>query len=578
MKISKTLLILFMIILLAGILRAIAALSVDIGTDEMIYTVLPFNIISAHRLSTIEQAPIYFYLVDIGYKMTGGLSLLSGRLPNIFFGALASIVIFLISLELFSNKKAALLTAFFFAISGYAIRYSQEMDMTAYFLVLLSIFFFIRVLKWQHQNLYASTLFLALAVLVKPIVLLFLPAYAITWLWQGWKLKNGIIHKEENKLKIDRKILRTLGYCIFLIILIISPVLIYNYLLYQDKGFTDYYFSTLAGIGDQGPYAGQEGTAWTWSELAGITKIIFTSIFHFDWLLLIFGMIGLWFSFKKDKYSSSYLILTAILLLFYLAGKTASSSHYLWLPLILSIFAGYGTMKISDLIREKIKFNHIISIIIIIALVSTAMVIKQIIPLKEQSIAIALHDYADKNIPENAVVVLDPRIYRGIYAWAFPNLHYLEGTYFPDVTNNLKKIPGNTVSIPIYYIECGPGTYCGWKPEDFERITPFAQQLSSFFHQQTQKIAEIKAIDTFYVYSGQMTLPTGVYETIDRTHSFWYTPVGWKYPELAPDYYILTSPIDKIMQSVGFFILYLDVAIALLSAGLVFYLLGRQSD
>lgn len=235
-------------------------------------------------------------------------------------------------------------------------------------------------------------------------------------------------------------------------------------------------------------------------------------------------------------------------------------------------------MKISNLIREKIKFNHIISIIIIIALVSTAIVIKQIIPLKEQSIAIALHDYADKNIPENAVVVLDPRIYRGIYAWAFPNLHYLEGTYFPDIANNLKQIPGTAVSMPVYYIECGPGTYCGWKPEDFERITPFAQQLSSFFHQQIQKIGEIKATDTFYVYSGQMTLPTGVYETIDRTHSFWYTPVAWKYPELAPDSYNLNSPSHKMMQLFGLIVLWIDVLIALLSVGLVFYLLAKQSD
>ncbi len=577
MKLSKTILFLAVILVLAAVLRIIAALSVDIGTDEMIYTVIPFNIISAHRLSTIEQAPVYFYLVDLGYKLTGGLSLLSGRLPNIIFGALASIVIFLISLELFGHKKAALLSAFFFAVSGYALRHSQEMDMTAYFFVLLSMFFFIRVMKGQHLNLYASTLFMALAVLVKPIVLLFVPAYGLAWLWQGWKEKSGIVHKEEKGLKIDRKILRTAGYCLILAVLIISPVLIYNYLLYQDKGFTDYYFSVLAAVGDTGRYAGQEGSAWTWAGLTGITKSIFTSIFHFDWLLLIFGMMGLWFAWKKEKYYASYLLLTVVFLFFYLAGKTASSSHYLWLPLILSVFAGYGTVRIVDLIREKIKFNHLIFIIIIIALVSTIIVIKQIIPLKEQSIAIALHDYADKNIPENALVVLDPRIYRGIYAWAFPNLHYLEGTYFPEIANNLKLMPGNAVSMPIYYIECGPGTYCGWKPEDFERITPFAQQLSSFFQKQTQKIGEIKAIDTFYVYSGQMTMPTGVYETIDRTHSFWYTPVAWKYPELAPDHYTLDSPSEKMMQLFGFIILWIDVGIALLSLGLVFFLLGKQS-
>lgn len=571
MKITKTSLILLIIVILAAILRVISALSVDIGTDEMIYTVLPFNIISAHRLSTIEQAPLYFYLVDLGYKLSGGLSLLSGRLPNIIFGALASLVLFLISMELFANKKAALFSAFLFAVSGYALRHSQEMDMAAYFFVLLSMFFFIRAMKKQYQNLYASTLFLALAVLVKPIVLLFLPAYAMAWWWQRWK------DQPERELKSNTKVLNILGLCLILAIIIVSPVLIYNYLLYKDRGFTDYYFSTLAGIGDQGPYAGQEGTAWTWSGLARITNSIFTSIFHFDWLLLILGIIGLWLAWKKEKYYTLFLFFTVSFLFLYLAGKTASSSHYLWLPLILSIFAGYGVVRVSDFVREKIKFNYLLSIIVIMALFSAVMVTKGILPLKENSIAIALHDYADKNIPENAVVVLDPRIYRGIYAWAFPNLHYLEGTHFPPLVNYLPDLPGEKTSLPLYYIECGPGTFCGWKPEDFQRIYNFSEELSVVFRQQTQKIAEIKAVDTFIIYQGTIHAPASVYEAIDRTHSFWYTPVGWKYPENAIDNYSADTFFEKSLNGFGFFILYLDVGIALLSLGLVFYLLGKRS-
>src|SRR3989344_1466140 len=173
MKINKTKLLLLIIIVLSLILRLYAAYHTDVATDEMIYSLIPFNIISAHRLSTVEQSPVYFYLDDIGYAFSGDISALSARITSVIFGALAVLVIFLITKELFREKKAALLAGFFFAVSGHALHFNIEMDMVAYFFVLLGIYFLIKAWKGDEKNVYYSFLFLALAVMVKRIAFLF---------------------------------------------------------------------------------------------------------------------------------------------------------------------------------------------------------------------------------------------------------------------------------------------------------------------------------------------------------------------------------------------------------------------
>jgi len=209
-KLTKTNLILIAIFIIAFITRFYAAAHVDIGSDEIIYSLIPLHIIDAGRLSTVEQAPVYFYLTDLSYKLFGDLTLVSTRFTSILFGATATILIYLISLKIFNNKNAALLSSFLFALSGYAIRHNQEMDMTAYFLSLLSLYFFLYVLENKTNYLYPSLGILAIASLVKPIVLLFAPAYFLTWFILNWKNQHGLIYKKENKYHLEPNTLKTI--------------------------------------------------------------------------------------------------------------------------------------------------------------------------------------------------------------------------------------------------------------------------------------------------------------------------------------------------------------------------------
>ena len=140
-KISKTALMVIGFVLLAFTLRTIISFNLNIGADETIYAVRGIDIISANRLSTMDQGPIYYYIMDIGYKIFG-VSAFSSRLPGVLFGSMAVILVFLIGSEFF-NKRKALIASTLFAISGYAIRAITELDMLMTFFILLSIYFYI---------------------------------------------------------------------------------------------------------------------------------------------------------------------------------------------------------------------------------------------------------------------------------------------------------------------------------------------------------------------------------------------------------------------------------------------------
>ena len=91
---KKTNILLLGIFLLSLILRLIVANNIPISTDEMIYSIIPLNIIGSGNIGTIEQSPLNFYLADLGYKLFGGITAISVRFVSILFGSLATLVIF----------------------------------------------------------------------------------------------------------------------------------------------------------------------------------------------------------------------------------------------------------------------------------------------------------------------------------------------------------------------------------------------------------------------------------------------------------------------------------------------------
>ncbi len=621
-KLTKTGLYLLLILLMAFLLRLIAAHHTHVSTDEMIYSIIPLNIISSGQLGTVEQSPLFFYLTDIGYRLFGGITAISARFFAIIFGSLAVLVVYLFSRELWGDNclgdnsgnnpstnnpfinKSGWLAAFLFALSGYTLINNTEMDMMAFFFSLLSMLFFVYYLKRNNsRDFYLSVIFLALAVLVKNIVLLFLPAYvlafglarfpslpasALAFFSARFSSPGGGKEEEKREKKTfnfrdfrkGAKILLT-GLLIFLILL--SPVLIYNYFTYQKlDGLTDYYFSETLGIGRSAHGEDLTGNPWEGQRFLAIFQDLLLKLFRTDTLILLGGLGGIILSFRNNKSAVSrpavcLLLISLLSLTGYIAGQTGSPAHFLWIPLSLSIFAGGAWVWTAEKMRTRFRFGLLIPLLLIIALVLSFLTMQEIVSSRKDSITLSLRDYVHENIPDDAVVVIDPRIYRGIHAWVFNDKHYLEGTNFVGLVRQSGSLGGGVKERPLFYIECGAGTYCGWKPEDFQRINQTGGELSLFFRERLPLVKEIRAGHNFNIYRGGLELPAGAYEIIDRSHQFWFYPVGWKEPELAVDYYQVEG-FDWWLAQFGRSVLWLEIALALLAIPLVLFLAGRKSQ
>lgn len=579
MKIKKTLVVLFVIVILAFILRLIVAQYVEIVPDEIVYSLLPWKIISAQRLGTVDGGPLFAYLTDLGYTVFGEVNAISTRFPSIFFGSLTVILIYLCSLKLFHNKKAALFGAFLFAVSGYVLENNTEPDMTAYFFALLSVYFFLYFLEGKRNYLYLSTAALTLAALCKILPLLLVPVYVLVFFLHGkGYLKGSPHHGDEDKAPkklFDKKLLTVIAGCLVLVSLLLMPVIIYNYLEYKNNGKTENIVSTLLGIGAQFHPETSQIDPWSFSTMLGFLKIFFSKFFIPDPLVVGLGILGILLVLPQRRSEHFILFLSALLLLTYVGGITGSASHYLWIPLVLSLFAGYTIEKGQAYVSKKfqLRSTSVVFVFILIIMAISSLHVQSITA--EKSASMALREYVVDTIPKNAMVVMDPRIYHGSYAWILNERHYLNGIHFENLLSQVAQSSEPVVEVPLYYIECSGDTTCGWKVEDYTRISPFAQSLADYLKKNLAYVGEVDSNHHFYIHQGVITVPPTVFQGIDRTHVFWGSSVGWKYPDLNIDEYPLQGS-NKVFHVIGLVFLYLDLLLAFLMIALLFLFLKRS--
>src|SRR3989344_2939924 len=560
MKITKTGLYLIALIIVALILRIIAASYVNVSTDEMIYSILPLHIMSAGRLGTVEQSPLAFYLNDLSYIFFGGITPISIRLPSILFGAAAVILIYLISLHLTKDTTASFAASALFTFSGYALINNVEMDMAAFFFTLLSIYFFMRSLD-DSWNLYFASTSLALGILIKNIVALVIPAYIIIL------IIKAVRDKKANNFTINKTAIKRTVIAIALAAIILAPIFIYNYMTYSYVGITDYYFSNILGIG-KSVHTGLENAPWALSTVKNVFWVNFKESFGLDWLLIILGIAGFIIALKQKWFETLTIVLPVFSIAFYVAGITASTSHFLLIPAALSICAAFFIKEI----KSRMPSKYVLSTLLILLLINSFFVLGAVHDSNQKSLTLQLRSAVREHISDDSIVIIDPRIYRGIHAWVFNDKHYLEGTHWPELSQSLQQMPGKQITVPLFYIECGKSNKtCGWKPEDFARINDFGQQLTDFFKNRTTQVAEVVAVDRVLIHKGTITVPESVISIIDQTHTFWFYPVGWKNTENVIDNYTPRG-IDKIINAFGFFILYIDLLLAVLALPFVIWL------
>src|SRR3989344_2538498 len=174
------------------------------------------------KLSFHDFPPMAMVIQHAFFSVFGD-SILVARLPAIVLGALSVLLIYLIARK-FIGEKIALLAAFLFSINSVMVWIFRTsiLEPILLFFILLNIYCFFRFLdSRRHWWFFGGTL--GLVALTKYTGIFLLPAYGAYLL---------IFHKDFFK---KREIYFALG----LALILFSPVLVYNFYLYQATSHFD---------------------------------------------------------------------------------------------------------------------------------------------------------------------------------------------------------------------------------------------------------------------------------------------------------------------------------------------------
>ena len=598
---------LIIILLLGFILRLIAAQDLTVSADDMHHVTHAINFYSAGRLITYDQSSgLWHAFTSIIYKLLGTTQFAS-RFAALLFGVFSILIIYLLSKEFF-DEKTSLITAFLLAIAPFHIENTvAEMDVMAIFFALTSMLLFVKALKTNKSVAFAiSGIFLGLAIYTKVYPLLFIPSLMLYFIYIQKKHQKKVITKENTK--------RIIVFLIFVFIFAI-PALTHNYLLYKDKGFLDLQFTRTLGLGKSisAPYyswdhqfdakndwrglilGNSSNSASKQPTLLNAIGFIRTSdpiVFY----LAIIGIIILLFIKKESNYIIFFL-LSIIFVLPFLASIILLPKHYIFLEILLMPLAA-SSLNYMNKKFSKLKIKPVLIILLIISLILLGLPsIPRIFspntyPFYGKSNIGQLIEFKDKNIPQDALIISDSRIYRGRINWYSQGRPYLEGAEFVQLVNSQEKFSGNIQTVEVYYIECIPDD-CGWGTiKDQPEFNASMEYLTDLFKKNgklLKTISEPIENKPYYpiftannkenivnIYSMKIQLKDSILIFANQPKEWFLYTIGYQPIEKQFDYYQVNGLLDKLLDKIAHLIVTLSLVLAFISPFYVIYLYNKK--
>lgn len=217
------------------------------------------------KLSFHDFPPLAMIIMH-GFFRIFGDSLLVARLPAVIAGTLSVCFLYLIVKKLFQNDSLALFSALFIAINSalvWVFRISM-LEPILLFFILLNIYYFFQFLEDKRKWWFFGGTF-GLVALIKYTGVFLAPVY-FSYLILGSMLRTSDVRWTSDVLKLILKNWR-LYAALALALLMFSPVIIYNFYLYQVTGHFDLQFAYLLGQETQ-----------EWKLLIGKTQAPFSDI------------------------------------------------------------------------------------------------------------------------------------------------------------------------------------------------------------------------------------------------------------------------------------------------------------
>ena len=570
---NKTTPYIIFILLIGLVLRFLAASHLAPSADEAVYGTHAINFINSGAVSNQNQSPVWFFLADLFYKIFG-ISLVTARFTSVIFSLFTIFLVYLISKELF-DEKLALIAAFLFSISAYSSRYMvMEMDPTFTFFFFLSAYLFIRDLFHKDRISLLSAVFLGIAILSKAISLMLAPSFILIYLM--YFIKN----KEKRKILSGKENIKKAIMSIVIVLMLLTPILTYNYLLYKEKGLTDVMFARFFGTSKEF-YAPISNTIQPFSFSVFFENIAspMKTILNFDLVLVVLSIIGVIIAIIKNRFQ--LLILLSLLIPVYvlITGTSLLGNHFVvFLPIVII----FSSIPIYYLHR-KLNKKNIIFLILMVILLFNLYILKETIT--SRSAIGALREFTIENIDETSLVIADARIYRGRIAWMFNDKHYVEASLLNDVYKPLQHIQSVEVPIKTYFIECVKDD-CGWgtikdQPEFNQSMENLVSQFDKISDKKTDIVGgggydEIPNEIYFRIYEATIQSKLQILQEVDKTHHFFFYPVRWTPREAIYDAYTPKGLFNKTLNILAHLVLYLSVLIAISALPYTLYLIYKN--
>lgn len=288
-------------------------------------------------LSFHENPPLFFLIQHLFFKVFG-VSLLVSRLPSALAAWLSILLIFAIGRRL-GGVKSGLVAAGALAISSYFIWLGRVGLIENLFILFLlaGLLFLIKSLK-HDKNICWAWLFFGLSFLTKYHLFFIMPGIIAFLLWQ------------ERRIFINKKF--WLGFLLFLII--ISPVIFFNVMVYQTRGHLDAQLSELFSF-EQNDWVkfGHRLSARSLSLSGPISVLIDGLSWPYMLLFLVSVVCGVTIA-KKNNQSLVYLPLLIIISLYLSFAYVGSAVR--WLGIFcpfLALIIGYACAR---LLRNKLIY------------------------------------------------------------------------------------------------------------------------------------------------------------------------------------------------------------------------------
>jgi hypothetical protein len=591
---DKTRLSVLVFFFLGLILRLFAARNMGVSADDVNHAIFPIGIFNSGKLVFWGGSTnLWYYIQGTFYKIFG-LSMIASRFAAALLGSLLIILMFVFVKKVFKSEKAALIASFLVAISPMLIKSAlPEMDIAAAFFMLFSAYFLFSFFESKsNKHLILSALLIGVGVMIKLYVLFFAFSFLVLILIKGFKT-------EKNTKKIIKQIL-LFGVIVFILII---PSLTHNYLLYKDKGFMDLIFTNTFKFGAE---KAEQHYGWGagWMPYTDYKGFFFGNQRNFEPtplpgalvvlgfllkgapLLFILGVLGLVLVFKRNREYFWFFIITFVPAFIYLGAQIPMDKHFIWGLILLAPCAGvFGKELINKL--KKVRLRYFLLILLIFNLFYLGM------PngyggnahFYGKSSYGKLTDYKNQ-IPENTLVVVDSRIYRGNIHWAFAGTSYIEAAHFFNIANELNS-KGNTQNLDVYYIECVKDD-CGWgtiagQPE----FNASMEQITEWFSNRSYATIDFKGPNRhtsctpfsckkeieYRIHKSTLALNPAILDAVKLTHKWFLYPIGYdrSISEIFDDYEV-HGPIDGLINKLSWMILYLELIFVFFAMIYILYL------